>query len=59
MYFGDRLSREVRESQIRDVFFIGFLLRLTYWPWNVRIIGAVLVLAGLFAIVKSTGAIPT
>ncbi len=59
VYFAERIARETRESRIGQVFFIGFLLRIIYWPWNVRIVGAVLVLAGLFSVVASIGATPT
>ena len=59
VYFAERIDRETRESRIGHVFFIGFLLRIIYWPWNLRIVGAVLVFAGLFTVVESIGATPT
>lgn len=59
VYFADRLAREVRESRAGEVFFIGFVLRIMYWPWFIRIVGVVLVLGGLFAVVTSIGAAPT
>ena len=59
VYFAERIARETRASRLGRVFFVGFLLRIIYWPWNVRIIGAALVLAGLFVAVMSIGATPT
>lgn len=59
VYFAERIARETRESRIGEVFFIGLLLRIIYWPWNVRVVGAVLVVAGLSAVVTSISATPT
>lgn len=59
VYFAEHLAREVRASRIGQTIFIGFVLRIIYWPWIIRLIGGVLVLAGLFAVVTSVAATPT
>lgn len=59
IYFAERVSRETRESRFGDLFFIGFLLRIMYNPWVVRLVGCALVLAGSVAALVSIGATPT